>query len=172
MQTLEMQALDVISVNLWQIVISLLNLTLLFFILKHFLYKPVKNALAKRQAALAAQYDDAAQAQAEADANKAAWNEKMALADQQVDDILKDAAVTAGKRSDAIIADARDKAGNIIRQAENEAIMERQKAAEGMKREIVDVSAKLTEKMLSREINEDDHRELIDSFLTEIGDGQ
>ena len=172
MQTLEMQALDVISVNLWQIVISLLNLTLLFFILKYFLYKPVKNAMAKRQATLAAQYENAASAQAEADANKAAWEDKMALAGQEADAILKDAAVTASRRSDAIIADAKDKAGNILRQAENEAIMERQKAAEGMKREIVDVSAKLTEKMLSREINEDDHRELIDSFLNEIGDGQ
>lgn len=172
MQTLEMQALDVISVNLWQIVISLCNLTLLFFILKRFLFKPVKNAMAKRQATLDAQYDNAAAAQAEADANKAAWEDKMALADQEADALMKEAAVTAGRRSDAIIADAKDKAGNILRQAENEAIMERQKAAESMKREIVDVSAKLTEKMLSREINEDDQRGLIDSFLTEIGDGQ
>ena len=38
-----MQTLDVISVNLWQILASLLNLLILFLIVKHFLYKPVKT---------------------------------------------------------------------------------------------------------------------------------
>ena len=38
-----------------------------------------------------------------------------------------------------------------------------------MKREIADVSAQLTGKLLEREINAEDHRALIDSFLQEIG---
>ena len=37
-----------------------------------------------------------------------------------------------------------------------------------MKREIADVSARLTGKLLQREINEEDHRALIASFLQEI----
>ena len=44
-----MQTLDVISVNIWQIVISLANLALLFLLLKKFLYQPVKRMLAKRE---------------------------------------------------------------------------------------------------------------------------
>ena len=44
-----MQTLDVISVNLWQILISLINLFLLFLILKKFLFKPVKKVLDQRQ---------------------------------------------------------------------------------------------------------------------------
>jgi len=39
-----------------------------------------------------------------------------------------------------------------------------------MKREIVDVSAQLTGKLLQREINEEDHKKLIDSFLSDLGD--
>ena len=38
-----------------------------------------------------------------------------------------------------------------------------------MKREIAEVSTQLTGKLLQREINEEDHRALIDSFLQEIG---
>ena len=38
-----MNDLDIISINIWQIVISLLNLVLLFLILKKFLFKPVKE---------------------------------------------------------------------------------------------------------------------------------
>jgi F0F1-type ATP synthase membrane subunit b/b' len=40
-----------------------------------------------------------------------------------------------------------------------------------MKKEIVEVSSALAEKMLEREINRDDHREMIDTFLEKIGDG-
>ena len=45
-----------------------------------------------------------------------------------------------------------------------------EKAEDGIKREIVYVSAALTEKMLDREINTQDHRALIDSFIDKIGD--
>ena len=38
-----------------------------------------------------------------------------------------------------------------------------------MKREIADVSTKLAEKIIERELNADTHRELIDSFIDEMG---
>ena len=44
----EVQNLDIISVNIWQILISLINLLLLFLIIKKFLYKPVKKFIAQR----------------------------------------------------------------------------------------------------------------------------
>ena len=50
--------------------------------------------------------------------------------------------------------------------------MEKKKAQASIRREITDVSAALTEKLLGREMNTGDHRELIDSFLQEMGDEQ
>ena len=72
-----MQTLDVISVNIWQILISLLNLVLLFFILKKLLFKPVKNILAKRQAEIDSQYDAADQAKNEAEQSRIEYEEKL-----------------------------------------------------------------------------------------------
>ena len=40
-----------------------------------------------------------------------------------------------------------------------------------MKKEIVDVSSAIAEKMLEREVKAEDHRDLIDSFINEMGDG-
>ena len=57
-----MQNLDVISVNIWQILISLANLTLLFLIIKKFLYKPVKKVLQQRRDEIDSQYTAAAEA--------------------------------------------------------------------------------------------------------------
>ena len=48
-QTLSVQTLDVISVNLWSILISLANLLIIFLILKKLLWKPVKKVMEQRQ---------------------------------------------------------------------------------------------------------------------------
>lgn len=165
-----MQSLDVISVNLWQIIISLANLVILFLILKKFLFKPVKKVLAERQKALDERYDEAEKAVAQAEESRNSWEEKMQSAKAEADSIIKTASDDAKHRSDRIVAEARDKADGIVRQAQTEAALEMRKADESIKREIVDVSAVLTEKILGREINTQDHRSMIDSFIDEIGD--
>ncbi len=164
-----MQSLDIISVNFWQILISLINLLILFLIIKKFLFKPVQNMIAQRRAQLDEQYASAEEAEQSALANKESWELKMQTANEEADAIMQSATENAKWRGDKIVAEARDKADGIIRQAENEAELERKKAEDGIKREIVDVSAALTEKMLGREINTQDHRDLIDSFIEEIG---
>lgn len=166
-----MQTLEVISVNLWQILISLINLFLLFLIIKKFLFKPVKNMLEQRQKELDEQYEAAENAELQANENRRVWEEKLSEADAQADTILQSATENAKYRGDKMIAEAKERADGIIRVAQNEAELERQKATDGIKREIVEVSGALTEKMLEREINTEDHRALIDSFIEKIGDG-
>lgn len=164
------QSLDVISVNLWQILISLINLILLFLIVKKFLFQPVKKVLAARQSELDDQYAQAKRAEDEANADRAAWKQKKEDLANEADAILQSATDNAKYRSEKIVAEAKDRADSIVRQAEVEAELERKKATADIKREIVLVSGALTEKMLGREINTEDHQELIDSFIEEIGD--
>ena len=166
-----MQTLDIISVNLWQMLISLLNLVILFLVIKHFLFKPVKNVMMQRQQEIDNRYAAAATAEAAAEENRAHWEEKLATADAQATAILQEATDHAKYRGEQMIADAKERADSIVRVAQNEAELERKKATDGIKREIVEVSGALTEKMLGREINTNDHRSLIDSFIEEIGDG-
>ena len=167
---MQFQTLDVISINIWHIVISLCNLLILFFFLKKFLYKPVKAVVKKRQDEIDGQYAAAAEAQAEAEANKQQWEQTMQEATAKADAIIKEAADTAKRRGEKIVAEANERADGIVAQAEAQAELERKNAEAGIRREIVVVSTEIAEKMLEREINEDDHRQLIGSFLNKIGD--
>ena len=167
---MQVQSLDVISVNIWHIVISLANLVLLFLLVKKFLYKPVLKVMEERRSEIQEGYDAAAAAQADAEANKAHWDEKMLSAQEKADAMIKDAADTAKLRSNKILADAKDRADNIVAEAQTQAALERKNAEAGIRKEIVVVSTEIAEKMLEREINDDDHRQLIDSFLNTIGD--
>jgi F-type H+-transporting ATPase subunit b len=164
-----MQSLDVISVNIWQMAASLANLVLLFLIVKKFLYKPVKNMLKERRSAIDNDYKDAADAKEKAVSDMKAYEEKLSGAHDEANAILKGAVDVAKSREKEIIDDANEKARGIIKRAEADALLEKQKAREDIKREIVEVSTLISEKMLEREISADDHEKLIDSFIDNIG---
>lgn len=165
-----MQALEVISINLWQVLISLANLTILYKLVKRFLYNPVKRTIAARQAAIDEQYRAAAEAQAAADASRDEYAAKLSAAGAEADGIIHDAVVNAGRYGDRIVAEARSKAEQIVRQGEAEAAMEMKKAQESIRREITDVSAAMAEKLLQREMTMEDHSRMIDDFLNEMGE--
>ncbi len=165
-----MQSLEVISVNLWQMLISLLNLLILFLLFKKFLFGPVNRMLAKRQSEIDARYDAADAAKRMAEENKLLWDEKISTAKAESDEIIKKAQECAKRQGEIIVTKAKDQAEGIVRQAETQAQLEMKKAEEGIKKEIVEVSAVLANKLLGREINADDHRDLIDSFIEKIGD--
>ena len=165
-----MQSLDIISVNIWSVLISLANLLLLFLIIKKFLYKPVKETMAKRQEEIDKQYEAAKQAEDAANASKAEWDSRMQTAQETADAMIKDAADTAKRRGETILGEAESRANGIVRQAQAQAELERRSAEEGIRREIVDISTALAGKILEREVKASDHRVLIDSFLENIGD--
>ena len=165
-----MQSLEIVSVNIWQILISLANLTILYLGLKKFLYKPVKEVLEGRKAAIAKTYAEAEESRNSANAAREEYAAKLATAHGKADEIIHDATVIANRRGDKIVAEAREKAEEIVRQGELEATMEKKKAMASIRRDSTDVSAAMTEQLLKREMKEGDHRNMIDEFLKGVGE--
>ncbi|MBR3299534.1 MAG: F0F1 ATP synthase subunit B [Clostridia bacterium] len=164
-----MQTLDVISVNIWQMIISLVNLLILFLILKKFLYKPVRETLDRRQQEVDEVYSLAQAVLDEANADRETYENKLLGADAECDELIREAQQSARQRSSSIISEAEEKAAGMLRRAENEIELARGEAEASMKSEIASLSVQLAEKLLEREINAEDHSELIDSFISNIG---
>ncbi len=162
--------LDVISVNIWQIIISLCNLVILFLILKHFLFKPVNKVLDDRQKAIDTDYYDAKAALENAKKTENEWNGKIKAADEKANEIIGSAADAAKIRAEEITAEAKKQADNIVARAKSEMELEKRKSEESLKQQISEVSTAVAGKILSRELNENDQRKLIDSFIDEIGE--
>ena len=166
-----MQSLSIISVNIWDILISFANLAILTWIMKKFLFKPVKKVLDTRRESIDSAYARADEAEARAEEHRLNYEAAMAAAKQTADQMISEAAREAERRGNEIENEARAQARDIRSQAEADAQLERKKAEKDMKREIADVSVRLTGKLLERELKPEDHRELIDSFLQEL-DGE
>ena len=103
-----MQSADIITLNIWQIVISLCNLTILFLIIKKFLFKPVKKLLAEREAMANAEYDKAKAARADAEKSRSEWDAKLKGADAEAERIVKNASDSAKRNAERIENDAKE----------------------------------------------------------------
>lgn len=168
---LEIQSLEIISVNVWSIVISLANLVIIFLILKKFLFKRVKNTLDTRRAQIDKLYDDAAAAKAEAEGDRELYGQKLEAVKEEAEEILASARERADRMSDEIVGQANAKAAAKVKRAEEEIEQEKKKAMSEIKNDISTLSVDIAEKLIGREIDERDHSELIDKFIKEVGNG-
>lgn len=165
-----MQSLEIISVNLWQILISLLNLLILFLIIKHFLFKPVKKMLAAREEEILKGYRNAEAAEKEALKSEKEWKERLETAEDEAEKIRTEAENDAARNRERIISDAKSEADGIVSRAHGAAELEKRKTREDMKKELAGVSALMAEKLLKREISEKDHEDIFEAFLKDLGD--
>lgn len=151
--------------------ISLVNLLIIFILLKKLLFKPVKSVLDERKAQVGRLYDDAGAAKAAAEEDKKLYEEKLSSAHKEALDIVSAAKERASKIGDEIVTEATAKADGMIRRADAEIAQERRRAMSEIKDDISSISVGIAEKVIEREIDEKDHKELIDKFISEMGDG-
>ncbi len=166
----DVKYLDVISVNFWQMLISLANLLILFLILKHFLFRPVQRILAKRGEEIRQIYTDAEAAKGEAESARAEYGARLASAEAEAEELLRRAEAKASERGEEIVAEARDEAELLRRRAEREIAQERKKALNEIKNDISELSIEIAEQIVAREIRPEDHEALVNRFIGELGD--
>ena len=105
-----------------QLVFHALLVLVLFFILGKLLFKPVQKILDKRKEMVQSSIDDAQQKQQQAQELKAEYDQKLAAAMTERDQIIQDAYKTAQEKERAILEDARQEAARIRERASREAI--------------------------------------------------
>ena len=80
---------DFVGVNLWTMLFAWLNLIILYFILKKLAFKPLKNMIDSRQKEIDDMYSGAENSRTEAEALKADYEQRMASAKEESEEIVK-----------------------------------------------------------------------------------
>ena len=167
-----MQSLDIISINLWQILISLANLLIIFTILERFLFKPVQNVMAARQEQVDKLYGEAEEDRNAAQGMKQEYEARLATAREEADGIVKNAVQTAQRKGDAILAEANTQASRMKQKAEEEISMERKQMLMDVRSEISDIAVSIASKVVEREVQKKDHDSFVDEFIRNVGEQQ
>ena len=159
-----------VGVNFWTMIFAWCNLLILYFFLKKLLFKPVKNMIDSRQKEVDDMYSSAEAAEKNAKASEAKYTEKLAAANAEGEEIIRQAQRRAILREEEIIKEAEATAERIIERAGEEIALERRRAVNEIKDEVSAMAIGIAEAVIKRDISADEHKDLIDSFIDNMGD--
>ena len=158
------------TIDVWTMIFTWVNMLILFTVVKKLLFKPINNILNQREAEVKQIYDEANVANEKAMSLEKEYSEKMAQAREEAGEIIKQATLTAQKREKEIIESAHEEVASMTRRAETQIAQERKKAYQEIKNEISDISVAIAGKMVQREIKAEDHEALISQFIENVGE--
>ena len=161
---------EFISITPWTIIFQICNLLILFLLIRKFLFKPVMSVLEKRQQEINGIYDAAGKDREDAAQLKEEYSEKMRGAREEADRLVRNAVDTAQRRGDDIVHEAQQEAAHMKQRAEAEIEQEKRKAYSELMGEISGMAVDIAGRMVAREINPDDHRELVEEFIRNAGE--
>jgi len=148
-----------------------LNIFLLFILLSYLLFNPVRNVLKKRQEKISSDRETAEKDKEDALLLKAEYEERLKAVDKEIEAMMGEARKKALKNEEHIIAEAKEEAARIIERAKVEAELEKNKAADQIKQEIIGVATVMAGKLVAVSLDEATQNKLIDETLGEMGEG-
>ncbi len=152
-------------------VLMIIAVFALFLIASHLLFNPVRDMMQNRQNRIKNELDSAAADMEDARALKEEYEAKLRDIDKEAETILSDARKKALANESKIVADAKEEAARIIERANVEAELEKKKAADDVKREMVVLASMLAGKVVNAAIDTTVQDSLIEETLKEIGEG-
>ena len=159
-----------VGVNFWTMIFAWINLLILYFILKKLLFKPVKAMIDSRQKEVDDMYSDAENSKIAASEMKSEYEEKLNRANEESEEIIRRATRKAMLREEEILKAADEEARRALERAKEQAELEKKRALNEIKDEVSDIAIGIASAVIERDVSADEHRELIDEFIRNMGD--
>lgn len=137
-----------LNIDIQQILLHMLNFTILFAALYFLLYKPVKNFMSKRDEYCKEIETKTETALADAEKIKADYENKLAQADNEIKSMKAEASEKISAQADEIKADAKAEAESIIAKAKADAQQSKNEIIESAGEEIKELAQKAAEKLV------------------------
>lgn len=150
--------------------LMIIAIFVLVFFMSNLLFNPARKFLADRQERIKNDLDTAQTEKADAIALKEEYEEKLRSIDKKAEDILAEARKKALANEASIIAKAKEEAAGIIERANVEAELEKKKAADEVKQEMIQIASIMAGKVVAANIDTTVSDALVDETLKEIGE--
>ena len=147
---------------------TIITFLLLFYVLAKFAWKPLLKMLEERENLIKSSLDDAEKARQELEKINSESEVIISQARSEAQSILSDGKAAAEKIKDDTIAKAKDEASKIREDAKHQIQVEKDKAITDIKKEVVDLSISVAEKLINKNISEQDNSSLIEESLKKI----
>lgn len=153
------------------ILYTLVNLLILFLLLRKFLFRPVLKILDARSQTVADTLADAESRQEDAKQLQAQYESRLQQADSEALAIVQE----ARKQAEALYAqrskEAQEEAQRLLEQAQRQIEAEREQMMQSLRQEVAMLAIAVAAKVSGQQTAEMD-RALLDAFLVEAGDAK
>ena len=160
---------SVVGVNPWTALFTFCNMMITFAVLGKFLFKPVKKMIDDRQKEIDSLYEDADNAKKEAMEMEEQYKARLTGIHEEKEEILRDAVSRAQQREKEILDQARADINAMREKARADIALEKKNALNQAKDEISGIAMAIAEKVVERQLNEDDQEKLVNQFIDNLG---
>ena len=150
------------------LLLNIINIAILFVIVKALVYKPVKKFLDDRKLKIQQETEEAQKLVESANQTLSQRDEIFEQARIKGEEVASDAYKKARAKADGIVEKAKKEAAEIKEKAESEIAIQKEDMIKSSKDDIADLSIEIAEKILKREINKEDNQKIIDEFFSEV----
>ncbi|HPS65798.1 MAG TPA: F0F1 ATP synthase subunit B [Ignavibacteria bacterium] len=159
---------SLLTVNPGLIIWTIVIFILLLLVLKKFAWKPLIKALNSREDTIKSALENAEKQNQLAAEIIEKNKQQLSEANAESMKIINAGRETASKIKDEIISKANEEYTKIVNQAKEE--IERQKTAsiDEIKNEIVDMSMKIAEQVIRKNLNAETQKQIVNDFITKI----
>ena len=146
-----------------------LNLLILFLLLRHFLYQPVSKFMAEREAKFVREREQIDASRNEANVLKSQYESSMKNARLDAEAIAEERRKAAEREAEDLRKKAKQDAQGILSDAMHQAMTEREGMLGDLKSQTAELAVDIAGKILEREVKQEDHQRIIDSFFDKVG---
>ncbi len=158
-----------LDINIWEILLHIVNIIILFFFLRWLLYKPISRFLDQRTDSIQKQVDEAARKQTEAEKLKSQYDEMMNNAQDLAAQIINQGKTIADEQAKQIVTDAETQAMEIRERTTRHIDEQKRQAVVEMRQDVTRIAIQIAEKVLEREVSYADNKVIIDKFFDKVG---
>ncbi len=153
------------GLNPLDIVIHIINIVVLFLLLRLLIYKPVRKFMSNREEKISKQLEEAQTARQEAEQLQVQCSAQLNDAKEQASQVVRNGEEQAAKAADTILENARKEANSILENARKQAEEDRQRTIASMQDEITNLAMEMAGRILRREVRLEDNRAVAEDFF-------
>ena len=156
-----------LNFEFWSIFWAVLNILILFILLRIFLFKPINKMLDDRTQSIQKDIDDAENAKREAEELRQQYEDSISEAKEEAGKILREAHEYAEAERAEIIRKSHEEADEIVNSADETIENERRRVIQQAHVQIADLANEAASKVVSANLDDEKNRKLVDDFLSE-----
>ena len=143
---------------------------LLIFLVKKYAWGNITSVLDERAEKISSDIDGAEEARKKAEELASKREAELAGSRTEAKTIIENAKETAEKSKADILAEAKLEAGRLKEKANQEIAQNKAEALQSVKGDVADLTISLAEKIISKNLDSQAHKELIDQYIDQLGE--